>query len=62
VQSASDVSGSLTPRTAEISADIYDLIVREIPQLRADKRVLTLLKAIVGESGAAGEPGLAGDR
>jgi len=62
VQSASDVSGSLTPRTAEISADIYDLIVREIPQLRADKRVLTLLEASVGESGAAGEPGLAGDR
>jgi hypothetical protein len=50
VQSASDVSGSLTPRTAEISADIYDLIVREIPQLRADKRVLTLLEASVGEN------------
>ena len=33
-QSASDVSGALTPRAAEISADIYRLIVREIPQLR----------------------------
>ena len=50
VQSASDVSGSLTPRTAEMSADIYDLIVREIPQLRGDKRVLTLLEASVGEN------------
>jgi hypothetical protein len=50
VQSASDVSGSLTPRVAEMSADIYDLIVREIPQLRGDKRVLTLLEASVGEN------------
>jgi DNA-binding PucR family transcriptional regulator len=50
VQSASDVSGSLTPRTAEMSADIYGLIVREIPQLRGDQRVLTLLEASVGEN------------
>jgi DNA-binding PucR family transcriptional regulator len=50
VQSASDVSGSLTPRTAEMSADIYGLIVREIPHLRGDKRVLTLLEASVGEN------------
>ena len=50
VQSASDVSSSLTPRTAEMSADIYGLIVREIPQLRGDKRVLTLLEASVGEN------------
>ena len=50
MQSASDVSSSLTPRTAEMSADIYDLIVREIPQLRGDKRVLTLLEASVGEN------------
>jgi hypothetical protein len=34
VQSASDVSSSLAPRTAEMSADIYGLIVREIPQLQ----------------------------
>ena len=50
VQSASDVSSSLTPRLAEMSADIYDLIVREIPQLRGDKRVLALLEASVGEN------------
>jgi hypothetical protein len=50
VQSASDVSGFLTPRTAEMSADIYGLIVREIPQLRGDKRILTLLEASVGEN------------
>jgi len=49
-QSASDVSGALAPRAAEISADIYQLIVREIPQLRGDKRVLTLLEASVGEN------------
>ena len=50
VQSAADVSSSLTPSTAEMSADIYGLIVREIPQLRGDKRVLTLLEASVGEN------------
>jgi DNA-binding PucR family transcriptional regulator len=33
-----------------MSADIYGLIVREIPQLRGDKRVLTLLEASVGEN------------
>jgi DNA-binding PucR family transcriptional regulator len=50
VQSTSDVSSSLTPRTSEISADIYRLIVREIPSLRGDTRVLTLLEASVGEN------------
>ena len=50
MQSAADVSSSLTPSTAEMSADIYGLIVREIPQLRGDKRVLTLLEASVGEN------------
>jgi hypothetical protein len=49
-QSASDVSGALTPRAAEISADVYQLIVREIPQLRADGRVMALLEASVGET------------
>jgi DNA-binding PucR family transcriptional regulator len=49
-QSAADVSGALTPRTTEISADIYQLIVREIPQLRDDRRVLALLEASVGEN------------
>jgi DNA-binding PucR family transcriptional regulator len=33
-----------------MSADIYSLIVRQIPQLRGDKRVLTLLEASVGEN------------
>ena len=49
-QNAADVSGALASRTGEISADIYDLIVREIPQLRSDQRVLTLLDASVGEN------------
>jgi DNA-binding PucR family transcriptional regulator len=49
-QRASDVSGKLTPRVAELSADIYDLIVREIPQLRSDKRVLSLLDSSVAEN------------
>jgi hypothetical protein len=46
----SDVSGALTPRAAEVTGDIYQLIVREIPQLRGDKRVLALLEASVGEN------------
>ena len=50
VQSASDVAGALAPRTADVSAEIYDLIVREIPKLRADSRVLTLLEASIGEN------------
>jgi len=33
-----------------MSADIYRLIVEEIPQLRGDRRVLTLLEASVGEN------------
>ena len=49
-QSAADVSGALGPRTAEVSADIYDLIVRDIPQLRTDSQVLTLLEASVTEN------------
>ncbi len=49
-ESASDVSGALAPRAAEISADIYQLIVRDISQLRGDRRVLTLLEASVGEN------------
>jgi DNA-binding PucR family transcriptional regulator len=49
-ESAAEVSAALVPGTAELSADIYQLIVREIPQLRGDKRVLTLLEASVGEN------------
>jgi hypothetical protein len=33
-----------------MSAEIYGLIVQEIPQLRGDKRVLALLEASVGEN------------
>jgi PucR C-terminal helix-turn-helix domain/GGDEF-like domain len=49
-QRAADVSSALTPRTAELATEIYDLIVREIPQLRSDKQVLTLLEASVEEN------------
>jgi len=49
-ESASEVSATLTPRVGEVSADIYRLIVREIPDLRNDKRVLTLLEASVAEN------------
>jgi DNA-binding PucR family transcriptional regulator len=49
-QFAAEVSGALTPRTEELSADIYDLLVQEIPQLRSDRRILTLLQASVGEN------------
>ena len=49
-QRATDVSSALTPRTAELAADVYDLIVREIPQLRGDQQVLTLLEASVEEN------------
>jgi hypothetical protein len=47
---AAEVSDALIPRASELSADIYDLIVQEIPQLRGDKRLLTLLEASVGEN------------
>jgi hypothetical protein len=40
----------LTPRVGEVSADVYDLIVREVPQLRSDGRVLALLESSVGEN------------
>ena len=49
-ESASEVSAALVPRIAEMSADIYQLIVRDIPHLRNDKRVLALLEASVGEN------------
>jgi hypothetical protein len=50
VESAAEVTAALAPRTMEMSADIYQLIVREIPQLHSDKRVLELLEASVGEN------------
>jgi DNA-binding PucR family transcriptional regulator len=49
-ESASEVSAALSPRSAEISADIYQLIVREVAPLRGDRRILTLLEASVGEN------------
>ncbi len=49
-ESVAEVCAALIPRTAEMSADIYELIVREIPQLRSDKRVLELLEASVAEN------------
>jgi DNA-binding PucR family transcriptional regulator len=50
VQSAAEVAGVLVPYTAELSADVYQLIVREIPQLRTDSQVLALLEASVAEN------------
>jgi len=44
------VAGALAPRTDEISTDVYQLIVEEIPKLRTDTRVLALLAASVGEN------------
>jgi hypothetical protein len=49
-EQVADVAGALAPRGAEVSADVYDLIVREIPQLRADRQGLTLLDTGVGEN------------
>jgi hypothetical protein len=46
-ESASEVSAALVPRTAELAADIYQLIVREITALRGDQRILALLEASV---------------
>lgn len=49
-ESASEVSAALASRADEMAADIYRLIVREIPHLHNDKRVLTLLDASVAEN------------
>jgi DNA-binding PucR family transcriptional regulator len=49
-QSVSDVSSALTPRADEVSRDIYELILRDIPQLRGDRRVLLVLDASVREN------------
>jgi hypothetical protein len=49
-QRAADVAGALAPHSAELSGDIHELIVREIPELRTDSRVLTLLEASVAEN------------
>ena len=49
-QNAADVAGALAPRTDEISTDVYQLIVDEIPELPTDIRVLALLSASVAEN------------
>ena len=49
-ESAAGVAGALAPRVADLSADIYKLIVREIPQLGRDPRILALLEASVDEN------------
>jgi len=48
VEHSAEVGGALIPRSAEISADIYQLIVQEIPEIRGDTRVLKLLEDSVG--------------
>jgi DNA-binding PucR family transcriptional regulator len=50
VDSATEVSAALVPRSAELAADIYRLIVKKIPALHGDSRVLTLLEASVAEN------------
>jgi DNA-binding PucR family transcriptional regulator len=49
-ESASEVSAALVPRAADVAADIYRLIVQEIPALRGDKRMQALLEASVVEN------------
>jgi hypothetical protein len=49
-ESTSEVSAALVPRSAELAADIYHLIVQEIPALDRDRRVLALLEASVAEN------------
>jgi DNA-binding PucR family transcriptional regulator len=49
-ESAAAVSAALAPRLAELSADVYRLIVQEIPQLGHDTRILALLEASVDEN------------
>jgi DNA-binding PucR family transcriptional regulator len=49
-ESTFEVSAALVPRAAELAADIYRLIVQEIPVLRGDPRVLALLEASVAEN------------
>jgi PucR C-terminal helix-turn-helix domain/GGDEF-like domain len=50
IQAASEVSRALTPQAAGLSAEIYRLILGQIPQLRDDRPVLALLEASVSEN------------
>ncbi len=43
----SDVAAAVSRRAAAVSGDVYDVIVREIPELRDDKPVLALLASSV---------------
>ncbi len=43
----SQVAGTVARRAAAMSADVYDVIIREIPQLREDKPLLALLASSV---------------
>jgi hypothetical protein len=49
-QRAADVATALAPRVGEISTDVYDLIVSDIPDLHTDGRVRALLAASVAEN------------
>ena len=42
-----DVAAAVTRRAAAVSEDVYQVILREIPQLRDDKPVLALLASSV---------------
>ena len=42
-----DVAAAVSRRTAAVSEDVYEVILREIPELRADKTVLALLTSSV---------------
>jgi hypothetical protein len=42
-----DVAAAVSRRAAEVSEDVYEVILREIPELRDDKSVLTLLASSV---------------
>ena len=41
------VAAAVSQRVAAVSAEVYEVILREIPELRDDKSVLTLLASSV---------------
>jgi DNA-binding PucR family transcriptional regulator len=49
-ETAASVAAALAPRETEIATDIYQLIVREIPQLGRDQRIQAVLEASVAEN------------
>jgi hypothetical protein len=40
-----EVAAAVGRRAAEVYGDVYEVIIREIPQLRDDKPVLALLRS-----------------